>query len=97
MVFVEPYCHIVIRTLVAYKISWRLTLRFSQIFLSTFALNIYIMAGSSLITGTTDTSRTEAPVIIKACLICAFAAFSGIFFGYDTGWMGDVLAIKHFI
>ena len=42
----------------------------------------------AVITGTTDTSRTEAPITVKAYLICAFAAFGGIFFGYDTGWMG---------
>jgi hypothetical protein len=35
--------------------------------------------------GTTDVSRIEAPVTFKAYLICAFAAFGGIFFGYDTG------------
>ena len=40
------------------------------------------------IVGTTDTSRIEAPVTMKASLMCAFAAFGGIFFGYDTGWMG---------
>jgi hypothetical protein len=46
------------------------------------------MAGGALIHGTADTSRIEAPVTIKAYLMCAFAAFGGIFFGYDTGWMG---------
>jgi len=40
------------------------------------------------IVGTADTSRIEAPVTMKAYLMCAFAAFGGIFFGYDTGWMG---------
>jgi len=29
--------------------------------------------------------------------MCAFAAFGGIFFGYDTGWMGGVLATPWFI
>lgn len=51
----------------------------------------------AVITGTTDTSRLEAPVTLKAYLICAFAAFGGIFFGYDTGWMGGVLAMPYFI
>ena len=55
------------------------------------------MAGGTLITGTTDTSRVEAPVTTKAYLVCAFAAFGGIFFGYDTGWMSGVLAMKYFI
>jgi hypothetical protein len=43
------------------------------------------MAGGVAIQGTTDISRIEAPVTFKAYLICAFAAFGGIFFGYDTG------------
>ena len=55
------------------------------------------MAGGTVITGTTDTERIEAPVTVRAYLICAFAAFGGIFFGYDTGWMGGVLAMKYFI
>lgn len=55
------------------------------------------MAGGVVIQGTTDVGRVEAPVTIKAYLICAFAAFGGIFFGYDTGWMGGVLAMPYFI
>jgi hypothetical protein len=46
------------------------------------------MAGGGVLHGTADTSRIEAPVTMKAYLMCAFAAFGGIFFGYDTGWMG---------
>lgn len=49
------------------------------------------------ITGTTDLNRIEAPVTFKAYLICAFAAFGGIFFGYDTGWMGGTLGMPYFI
>ena len=48
-------------------------------------------AGELVITGTADTARVEAPVTVKAYLICAFAAFGGIFFGYDTGWMSGTL------
>ena len=55
------------------------------------------MAGDGVLVGTTDTSRIEAPVTVKAYLMCAFAAFGGIFFGYDTGWMGGVLAMPYFI
>lgn len=55
------------------------------------------MAGGTLIKGTQDVSRVEAPVTVRAYLICAFAAFGGIFFGYDTGWMGGVLGMKYFI
>ncbi|KAH8592417.1 general substrate transporter [Bisporella sp. PMI_857] len=54
------------------------------------------MAGGAVV-GTADTSRIEAPVTVKAYLMCAFAAFGGIFFGYDTGWMGGVMAMKYFI
>jgi hypothetical protein len=42
-------------------------------------------------------SRIEAPVTFKAYLMCAFAAFGGIFFGYDTGWMGGIMGMKYFI
>ncbi|KAI1423088.1 general substrate transporter [Xylaria sp. FL1777] len=55
------------------------------------------MAGGVVLQGTGDISRVEAPVTVKAYLICAFAAFGGIFFGYDTGWMGGVLAMPYFI
>jgi len=55
------------------------------------------MPGGAVIHGTTDTSRVEAPVTVKAYLMCAFAAFGGIFFGYDTGWSGGVLAMNYFI
>lgn len=52
-----------------------------------------IMPGGGVVpvTGTADVNRVEAPVTVRAYLIVAFAAFGGIFFGYDTGWMGGVL------
>ena len=40
---------------------------------------------------TDNPDRVEAPVTIKAYLLCVFASFGGIYFGYDTGWMGGVL------
>lgn len=49
------------------------------------------------VSGTTDVNRVEAPVTFRAYLLVAFAAFGGIFFGYDTGWMGGVLAMPYFI
>jgi len=57
------------------------------------------MAGDTpaRVRGTNDVSRIEAPVTFKAYLICAFAAFGGIFFGYDTGWMSGVLGTPYFI
>jgi MFS family permease len=47
--------------------------------------------------GTTDPSKTEAPITWKAYLCCVSAAFGGIFFGYDIGWMGGVLGMPYFI
>ncbi len=52
---------------------------------------------TSDLVATADVSRIEAPVTIKAYMMCAFAAFGGIFFGYDTGWMGGVLGMPYFI
>ncbi|KAJ7613654.1 general substrate transporter [Mycena polygramma] len=55
------------------------------------------MPGGAVVFGTTDTSRIEAPVTMKTYFMCVFAAFGGIFFGYDTGWMGGVLGMPFFI
>ncbi|SPO03263.1 probable monosaccharide transporter [Cephalotrichum gorgonifer] len=38
----------------------------------------------------------EAPVTWKAYLICAFASFGGIFFGYDSGYINGVLGSQMF-
>lgn len=46
---------------------------------------------------TQDVERIEAPVTWKAYLICAFASFGGIFFGYDSGYINGVLASQKFI
>lgn len=55
------------------------------------------MPGGAVVMGTADTGRVEAPVTAKAYFLCAFAAFGGIFFGYDTGWMSNVLGMPYFI
>jgi hypothetical protein len=55
------------------------------------------MPGGAVVLGTADTSRIEAPVTMKTYFMCVFAAFGGIFFGYDTGWMGGVLGMPYFI
>ncbi|WAO97325.1 MFS domain-containing protein [Fusarium falciforme] len=47
--------------------------------------------------GTADLSKIEAPITWKAYLCCVSAAFGGIFFGYDIGWMGGVLGMPYFI
>jgi sugar porter (SP) family MFS transporter len=46
---------------------------------------------------TSDVERIEAPVTWKAYLICAFASFGGIFFGYDSGYINGVLGSQIFI
>jgi len=46
---------------------------------------------------TGDINRVEAPVTVKAYLMCAFAAFGGIFFGYDSGYIAGVQGMTYFI
>jgi MFS family permease len=45
---------------------------------------------------TNDVERVEAPVTWQAYLICAFASFGGIFFGYDSGYINGVLGSQIF-
>ncbi|KAI7776295.1 hexose transporter [Diaporthe eres] len=51
--------------------------------------NNSVVAAAGLHT-TSDVDRIEAPVTWKAYLICAFASFGGIFFGYDSGYINGV-------
>lgn len=44
-----------------------------------------------MLAATSNPDRVEAPVTARAYFLCVFASFGGIFFGYDTGWMGGVL------
>jgi sugar porter (SP) family MFS transporter len=53
------------------------------------------MAGGLL--ATTDLARIEAPVTVKAYLMCAFASFGGIFFGFDSGYISGVMGMPYFI
>ncbi|KAL0937071.1 MFS monosaccharide transporter [Colletotrichum truncatum] len=53
--------------------------------------------GTEPVQGTADLSKIEAPITWKAYLICVSAAFGGIFFGYDIGWMSGVLGMPYFI
>lgn len=46
---------------------------------------------------TADVERIEAPVTVKAYLMCVFAAFGGMFFGYDSGYINGVLGMDYFI
>lgn len=54
--------------------------------------------GSAMpLAATADVNRIEAPVTFKAYLICAFAAFGGIFFGFDSSSINGVMAMKYFV
>ncbi|KAG2177389.1 hypothetical protein INT44_007900 [Umbelopsis vinacea] len=41
--------------------------------------------------------RVEAPVTWRTYAMCVFASFGGIFFGYDSGYIGGVQGMKYFI
>lgn len=44
-----------------------------------------------------NVDRVEALVTFKAYLMCAFAAFGGIFFGYDSGYINSIMGMRFFI
>lgn len=44
-----------------------------------------------------DVNRLEAPVTWKAYMMCAFATFGGIFFGYDSGYINGVSGSTLFV
>jgi hypothetical protein len=46
---------------------------------------------------TADAQRVEAPVTLEAYLIYAFAAFGGMFFGYDSGYINRVMGMNYFV
>lgn len=46
---------------------------------------------------TDNVEMIEAPVTWQAYLICAFASFGGIFFGYDSGYINGVTGSAVFI
>lgn len=54
------------------------------------------MPGGAALAATTDVNRIEAPVTWKAYLLCAFASFGGIFFGYDSGYINGVNGLEPF-
>ncbi|KAK0738200.1 general substrate transporter [Schizothecium vesticola] len=54
------------------------------------------MPGPVTLTASQDINRVEAPVTWKAYMICAFASFGGIFFGYDSGYINGVLGSQIF-
>ncbi|GMM27838.1 hypothetical protein DAMA08_005540 [Martiniozyma asiatica (nom. inval.)] len=42
-------------------------------------------------------TREEAPLTWKTWMICGFASFGGIFFGYDSGYISGVMGMNFFI
>ncbi|WVQ71381.1 hypothetical protein IAR50_000912 [Cryptococcus sp. DSM 104548] len=52
---------------------------------------------SDILTNNTSPERVEAPVTLKAYILCVFASFGGIFFGYDSGYMNGVLGMDYFV
>ncbi|KAI2623422.1 general substrate transporter [Xylaria nigripes] len=55
------------------------------------------MSDNAAVQGLSSLDRVEAPVTVKAYLLCVFSAFGGIFFGYDSGYINGVMAMPHFI
>ncbi|KAJ9643002.1 hypothetical protein H2201_006397 [Coniosporium apollinis] len=55
------------------------------------------LSASDGLATTHDVNRIEAPVTWKAYLICAFASFGGILFGYDSGYINGVTGSRVFI
>ncbi|KAI8625159.1 general substrate transporter [Xylariaceae sp. FL1651] len=55
------------------------------------------MSDPTAVVGSADLNRVEAPVTLKAYLICAFSALGGIFFGYDSGYINGVMGMPYFI
>ncbi|MCJ1315576.1 hypothetical protein MMC15_000896 [Xylographa vitiligo] len=53
--------------------------------------------GAVALVGASDVNRIEAPVTVKAYMMCAFAAFGGIFFGFDSGYISGVLGMPYFV
>lgn len=58
------------------------------------AHNVRSVAG---LQGTDDVNAIEAPVTWQSYLICAFASFGGIFFGYDSGYINGVTGTPVFV
>ncbi|KAL1799551.1 hypothetical protein ACET3X_003588 [Alternaria dauci] len=51
---------------------------------------------SSSSKGPAALDRIEAPVTVRGYLLCVFAAFGGILFGYDSGYINGVLGMNYF-
>ena len=53
--------------------------------------------GSVALQTAQNVEQIEAPITWKAYLLCAFASFGGIFFGYDSGYINGVNGSSVFI
>ncbi len=51
---------------------------------------------TEVIVPTADIRRIEAPVTVKAYFMCAFAAFGGFFFGFDSGYISGAVNISQY-
>lgn len=77
---------------------WSTSLRHPPFFPPVIQLRTRLeMAGGGATPAVGDVSRVEAPVTMKAYLMCVFAAFGGIFFGYDSGYIAGVMGMEYFI
>ena len=64
---------------------------------SSAARKASVAVGGKEIMATSKPEELEAPVNIKGYLMCAFAAFGGIFFGFDSGYISGVMGMPYFI
>ncbi|KAJ5363657.1 Major facilitator-type transporter ecdD [Penicillium cataractarum] len=53
------------------------------------------MASPQHLVGTADLNLIEAPVTWRAYMICGFASFGGILYGYDSGYISGVLGMDY--
>ncbi|KAG7005267.1 aquaporin-2 [Physcia stellaris] len=55
------------------------------------------MPGGAIIAAADESERVEAPTTWRAYLMCVFASFGGIYFGYDSGYINGVMGMNVFI
>ncbi|KAJ5646080.1 Major facilitator-type transporter ecdD [Penicillium lividum] len=53
------------------------------------------MSNTRRVVGTADLNLIEAPITLRAYLICGFASFGGILNGYDSGYISGVLGMDY--